>query len=460
MDALLLAISVLLPWAAGTAWVRVLPKGPPLPWTTALGYGHFLGILALTLVMRAASLAGLRWNFWVIALAVAALGAVPFVVARGRIREALAAPRWREEWADVGRWKRVVAWILLAALFARFAGLLLEIVWRPLYPWDAWMQWATKARVWFERGTMVPFVPFAEWALADPATVFTDPTPAYPATIPLLQVWGALAIGRWDDALMNVPWFACGVALGLAFHGQVRAWGASAFMAVVGTYVLMTLPFLNAHIALAGYAELHMAAIYGAAAMAFFHWARGGDRRQGALALALALALPLIKIPGVFWLASFVPALLVVLRPRAAIIGVLVAAVLGLVVLLIQRETGMRVFAYSLTADTNPGEITKALAQNLFQMGNWNLFFWLVPAMVLAAWRKLLDGPIAAMTIMVGFGAYFLAAVFYFSIAGEWVSDFSTVNRAVFHMVPLLAFWTVALVERRFHGPPEPPKLV
>ena len=93
-------------------------------------------------------------------------------------------------------------------------------------------------------------------------------------------------------------------------------------------------------------------------------------------------------------------------------------------------------------------------------MGNWNLFFWLVSAMALAAWRKLLDGPIAAMTAMVGFGVYFLAVVFYFSIAGEWVSDFSTVNRAVFHMVPLLAFWMVALVERRFHGPPDPIKLV
>ena len=52
------------------------------------------------------------------------------------------------------------------------------------------------------------------------------------------------------------------------------------------------------------------------------------------------------------------------------------------------------------------GEITKALGQNLFQMGNWNLFFWLLPAMVLAAWRRLLSGPIAPMTAMVVFGIY------------------------------------------------------
>jgi hypothetical protein len=307
---------------------------------------------------------------------------------------------------------------------------------------------------------MAPFVPLGEWIAADPAKVFTDPAPSYPATVPLLQVWSALAIGRWDDALMNVPWFACGVALGFAFYGQVRAWGASAFFAMVGTHVLLSLPFVNVHVALAGYAELHLAAIYGLAAMAFFLWARDGDARQGWLALVLALALPLVKLPGIFWLMSFIPAYLMVLRPRIATIGLGIAAALGLGLMFLLRETGLRVFNYTLSADVNFGEVTKALGQNLFEMGNWHLFFWLVPAMAIVAWRRLFDGPLAPITTMAAFGAYFLAIVFYFSIAGEWVSDFTTVNRAVFHMVPLLAFWVVALVERHFHSPPDPPKLV
>jgi hypothetical protein len=459
MDAAMLVLSVLLPWAAGLAWLRFSPKGTPLPWSIALGYGHFVGILALTIAMRALSLAGMKWNFWVIAALVAAFGAIPVVRARGRWREALAAPAWRAEWGALEKWKRVLAYFLLALLAVRFAGLLLEIVWRPLFPWDAWMQWATKARVWYEHGRMVAFVPLDEWLRADPASVFTDPAPSYPATVPLLQVWGALALGRWDDALMNVPWFACGVALALAFHGQLRNWGASAFLAAVATYLLMTVPFVNTHVALAGYAELHLAALYGLAAMAFFLWARDGDARQGWLALAFALALPLVKKPGIFWLASFVPAYLVMLRPRAAAIGLGIVAVAGLGALFFLRETGLRIFNYALTGDTDAGEITKALGQNLFEMGNWNLFFWILGVTALAAWRRLLDGPLASMTAMVAFGAYFLAVVFYFSIAGDWVSDFSTVNRAVFHMVPLAAFWLVALVERRFHAPPEPPRL-
>lgn len=459
MDAILLTLSVALPWAAGTAWLRFPIRGEPLRWDAAIGYGHFIGILALTLLMRAFSLAGVKWDFWALAAAVAVFGLVPVALCRDR-RAALAAPDWRDGWAGLARWKAIVGALLLAAVAARFGGLLAELLWRPLFAWDAWMQWATKARVWFELGYMAPFVPVGEWVGADPARVFTDPAPSYPATVPLLQVWSAMALGRWDDALMNVPWFACGVALGFAFHGQLRAWGASAFMAAVATYVLLTIPFVNIHVALAGYAELHLAAMYGLAAMAFFLWARDRDPMQGWLALVLAISLPLLKKPGIFWLASFVPAWLVLLRPRLGAIAFGVASVAGLAALLVLRETGLRVFNYALTPDVDTAEVTRALAQNLFQMGNWNLFFWIVPALALAAWRRLLDGPVAGMTAMVAFGAYFLAVVFYFSIAGEWVSDFSTVNRAVFHMVPLLAFWAVVLVERRFHGPPEPLKLV
>ncbi len=82
------------------------------------------------------------------------------------------------------------------------------------------------------------------------------------------------------------------------------------------------------------------------------------------------------------------------------------------------------------------------------------------PAIAIAAWRRLFEGPMATITTMVAYGLYFLAIVFYFSIAGEWVSDFTTVNRAVFHMVPLTAFWALVLVERFLHAPPPPPKLV
>ena len=58
---------------------------------------------------------------------------------------------------------------------------------RPLFPWDAWMQWGTKARVWFELRTMAPFVTASEWLQATGPNVYFDAAPHYPATVPLLR---------------------------------------------------------------------------------------------------------------------------------------------------------------------------------------------------------------------------------------------------------------------------------
>ena len=98
-------------------------------------------------------------------------------------------------------WQLLLAWIAL-----RYLLLALEVTWQPLYPWDAWIQWATKARVWYEQGAIVPFARSVAWFAAD-GGVWFDASPEYPPTVPLLQVWACIALGRWDDALMNWPWW-------------------------------------------------------------------------------------------------------------------------------------------------------------------------------------------------------------------------------------------------------------
>ena len=109
-----------------------------------------------------------------------------------------------------------IAWISV-----RFALLALEVASRPLYPWDAWIQWATKSRVWYELGRIAPFARAEQWFGTDGAVYF-DASPEYPPTMPLLQVWSCLLLGRWDDTLMNWPWWQIGVALTLLVYGALR----------------------------------------------------------------------------------------------------------------------------------------------------------------------------------------------------------------------------------------------
>jgi hypothetical protein len=104
-------------------------------------------------------------------------------------------------------WIAAMVWLVL-----RFALLLLEVTMRPLYPWDAWTQWATKARVWFALKTMVPFVGVPDWFALPSGTAYYDAAPTYPATVPLSQAWSATLLGRFDDALVNLPWWLTALA--------------------------------------------------------------------------------------------------------------------------------------------------------------------------------------------------------------------------------------------------------
>ena len=195
-------------------------------------------------------------------------------------------------------WFALLAWLALRSLL-----LFLEVATQPLYPWDAWMQWATKARVWFELKAWVPFVSTDAW-LAAKGALYTDVAPTYPSTVPLWQVWSSLALGRYDDVWMNLPWWFASVAFAIAIYGALRRIEFSPLAALVGTWIVVSLPLADVHVALAGYADLPMAAYFTLAALATLAWIRTRSLGDAILALLLAIACPFIKTPGIVWVCT------------------------------------------------------------------------------------------------------------------------------------------------------------
>src|SRR6266542_246490 len=188
MDFLAVAFGLALPWALGIAlllaldWPRSSAGDGDRSAGSAglrLGYGYFIGALALTLWMHALSATGVAFGRVSIgaALLVAIIALFAWAMRRNRIsvaavRHAISAlvrpppPRW-QQWA----WMLVLAWLGL-----RFASVAADVMWRPLYPWDASVQWATKARVWYELGRIVPFVRADIW-LSGATAAYFDASP-------------------------------------------------------------------------------------------------------------------------------------------------------------------------------------------------------------------------------------------------------------------------------------------
>jgi hypothetical protein len=408
------------------------------------GCGFFAGAFVLTLWMRALSAAGIAFSLASIALPLVLVAIVAGYVAHKR--GALERPALRASLAEAiraralsgwrrGAWFAIVAWLVL-----RYAMLFVDVTLQPLYPWDAWIQWATKARVWFELKHIVPFVGVDQW-LAAQGAAYTDASPGYPATVPLWQVFSCVALGHWDDVLMNIPWWMLGLALPIALYGALRRMRFDALGALAGAALVATLPLVDVHIALAGYADLPMAAYFTLAALALLRALDTRDVGDAALAIVFAAACPTLKTPGIVWLLMLAIPALVVLMPRHGIRIVAVCFAATLVALLVLAQTSGSVLGYQLHLEFAPPWY--ALFESLFMLGTWNILWYGVAAVAIIGARDWLEPRIAPLTMLVGAGVLFLFFVFAFTNARAWVESQTTVNRAVLHLAPLILVWTM-----------------
>jgi hypothetical protein len=239
------------------------------------GAGWLVGVLALTVLMRAEAAVGVPFGPASIGLPMLALAVVAAALARRRV-----APmsHWRGSLAlpgDVGTGAARLAWVgLLAWIVLRIALLAVEVALRPLYAWDAWSNWATKAKTFFAMRTIVPFVDTAGWTTST-TPVWFDAAPWQPVTLPLVQAWMATAAGVWDDASSALPWVAFFVSIALVVYGEVRQRAAPPLHALVAAWLAASLPLLDTQVALAGYADLPLAAAFTLGVLAEAHYFRG-----------------------------------------------------------------------------------------------------------------------------------------------------------------------------------------
>ncbi|HWG36053.1 MAG TPA: hypothetical protein VN650_17960 [Gemmatimonadaceae bacterium] len=441
MEIFVLGVALLLPWAVGAVWLHALQSGSPrTPLLQPIAYGHLGGILVLTLLMRAMSAIGVRWSFMTLSLILVAL-LVAGIAIGSRLGHKLKSGDPRPV-AHIDpfpwRWLGIMAAILLVF---RMGNLAYEVLLQPIYPWDAWTQWATKAKVWSALHTMAPFIDYSQWLARQPG--YVDTASHYPATVPLMQAWMSLALGRFDDALINLPWLTLCVALAAGIYAQARALRVAASWAMFITYAALSLPMLDTHVALAGYADLYVGAVFALAVMSLLRWERSREGIQLVyLVISIAL-LPTLKVPGVVWAATLLLGLLVAAfgrtRGRVAAITLSIAAATAVSVVALFRGK-----LVSVTGQAQ-GEVVQPLFDNLFLFDNWHLLWYVLPIALAIGWRDAIHRSRGTSATLVA-GFVFLWATFALTRAGNWVADYSTVNRALLHIAPAALVFGAVLV--------------
>ena len=468
-------IALGLPWLAGTLWLRVLWRDTPAGfWPMALGYGGILGWLAVTLLLRVQMALDVppNFNIPILIMSLLLLPAGWLLWCRSRC-DASVHTSIVGEMGKVGGysqysqnlWTQLLFVALLLWLGWRLADLAQELWWQPLYPWDAWTTWAVRPRVWAEWQQWVPFVGPKQWLANPSASVYTIYAWTYPYTVPLLSLWSALAYGSWNETATNLPWLGAVLALSLGFYGQARLWGVTPLIALIFTWLLLSLPLLDTHVALAGYADLWLATVFGLAMIACLQWVRDGDRRQGVLALLLALACPTIKLEGTVWLLLFLPVLLVARLQKKWLL-----ALTGLMLILVGAWwlaggvefsiPGLGAFRLTPTLIEVPYLGRFALGyrgswnpvwMNFLVLANWHLLGYLLLLTLgvagISAFKYGTRRWQAAGLVFVGSSLFALFVLFFLTDAQLWAEQYTSINRVFLEFVPAFLFWILTVFQ-------------
>ncbi len=455
MELLYLILALTLPWLLGSIWLRLfIPSGPL---SLILGGGLLLGLLAVPILMRLVDAAGLPITFAYVGSITGILVAGGFAANRARDIAATGSAPSSLGPGVLTIWQKAFFTLLVALVSLRLLTLGLEVIWRPLFPWDATMHWATKSKVWFYSHSISAFVDNDLWLEMGGAGVFTDHHPGYPITIPLLQVWINSALGRWDESLMNLPWVLCFMALGLMFYGQARAAGTGALVAIVFTYFLLSMPLLNTHVALAGYADLFLGTCYAGAIMAFHNWSLKREPWQGALALIFAFSCLLIKNEGFFWLLTFIPALVVVALPFRSAAFFLLAGLVTTFALLWLIPGDFSLAGHSLDRLNlhYRAEALPAVVRGFTIHASWHLFAYLLMCLIPLGYvmagksRRQYLGIGAALSGAIGL----FLILFLFTDYASGAVRFTAVGRIALQLVPSLMFLIMLLYHEASRDP-------
>lgn len=468
-----------LPICAGVAlYLAGAGLANPAERASALGYGATFGLLLAASIASLSARADTAhaWQhaaMWLVLIIAVALGYARWSGKRVPMRR-IASP------AAMKPWQRTLLAFLCCMLVLRAALIAREIWLRPLYPWDAWSAWAVKGKVWYLLGHHVGYAGSAAWIAAARDDLYTAFAWFYPDTLAWLDVWFASAAGGWVEPLVNLPWLIVWMSLLLGNYGQWRMLGLCTARALFFVYVLGSLPLLTVHAALAGYADLWIAAIFGFGVLAWMRWLQRRERAQLALAVICAATLPFIKLEGWIWMLGLLGAIGfgALRRPWRTRAVIAAAAIAGLFAFGALRFVfgafgwidvhgtlvDQRLSAFALLLNLHwHGDAALGMLDALYAHPNWHLLWWLLPAVV--AWRR---RELVAREWLWLPGLLLLACLasivllFTLTDAASWAQSFTAINRLVLQLAPasvsLLALLLrdVQLAQRASDTGPEP----
>jgi hypothetical protein len=253
-----------------------------------------------------------------------------------------------------------------------------------------------------------------------------------------------------------LPWLLVPIALGLAVFGHLRQAGVPQYLAVIACYLLLSLPYLNVHAVLAGYADIWLAAAFCLGVCALYAWRQSRHWGYAVLFMLMALLCSQLKNPGI------VLALILVLAGARALLNLRLRLELAVAVLLAVALGFVLAYGFSVEVpylgrvalDADAIEVGRlghfelqyhpvgaTFIETFFVMTNWHLLWFLLVPFALYCVVQVTQSRLPVTEFLPAFAALvFVVFVFVFSRHYVAAENFVTLNRALLYVVPAMIF--------------------
>ncbi len=221
------------------------------------------------------------------------------------------------------------------------------------------------------------------------------------------------------------------------------------------------MPYITVQTALAGYADIWLAAAFGCAVFALHEWGESRQWSYALLALLLAIMCAQLKIPGLIMGGIVLLVFLTsIIKPgRKSGIALLVVASFCVIYAVafgidfsipgigrIALSANGIVLPYIGQFDLEYHPIHYAIINTLFLMLNWNMLWYVfcLLALILIWQRKNLSFPswIPSLELRaLSLTLLFLFFVYYLTNRYIFAQDFTQVNRALIYSIPIMVFY-------------------
>lgn len=431
-------------------------RGLPGGRARQLGYGFFLGygLLFVLMLLQAALIERFSLGLHLAVLTVLALLGI---VAAWRAVSAGRVAGYSNQRPHLAR-----------GLTALFLGLCLlhvilgaiEILHRPVFPPDAWINWMYRAKAWFHAGALLPMDEPGSWARGAVEHRYNVNGSHYPRFVPLIGLWTALALGQWSETLVNLPFVLLALALALAIYGEARTLGLPRWGSALCSYLLLSIPLMGTHLSLAGQADAWMAGYAGLGFVVILRGLGTRDRRSLLGGLALVAFSMCVKVEGSVWLLMALLLTCVCLLPRLSFLGLIVLVGAGLSAWLLEVSSfhlpllgtvgvieGDLHLALLGTHTLQPRNLSATFLRQFFASGGWHLLWPLLVLACLTAFRAVhrrqVTGALVFILLLIAANAF----IFMLTSHGRWAEDLTAINRLALQFSPALIFSLVILSE-------------